>query len=125
MAARILNVIIGIGLLAAPDLLGYDGAARASHLIAGPSAAAIATIAMSEVLRELRWLNLAIGAWLVASPLILPHPTIALVVGVSSGIGLVLLSLVKGPIRHRLGGGWRAAIEAPDHAPAAEGDEHG
>lgn len=114
MAARVVNMLLGIGLLAAPDLLGYEGPARVNHLIVGPIAASIAVMAMSEVLRELRWLNLALGAWLVFSPLLIPHDRLALGVGVISGMAMTALAIVRGPVRERLGGGWRAVVEPHD-----------
>ncbi|MDQ3937965.1 MAG: SPW repeat protein [Chloroflexota bacterium] len=136
MAARVVNMLLGIWLLAAPDLLGYDGPARINHLIMGPIAATIAVIAASEVLRELRWLNLLAGAWLVLAPLLIPHDQQALFTGVTTGMAMTALALVRGQTKERLGGGWRAVLRPPDwqasdrqasdpHASAAtEGGEH-
>ena len=116
MAARVVNVILGIWLLAAPELLGYEGPARISHLIVGPTAASIAVIAISEVLHELRWLNFVLGAWLVLSVLLIPHDQAALVNGVASGVALAALALVRGPVTGRLGGGWPAVLDEPDES---------
>lgn len=123
MAARIVNVCLGLWLLFSPDMvLGYDGPARVSHLIVGPLIATMATVAMSQVLRELRWVNLLLGAWLVVSVLFIPHPPMALVNGVAVGLAVTLLALVAGAHPNRLGGGWRAVIR-PENETTVSGGE--
>ena len=122
MAARIVNLALGIWLLGAPFLLGYEGPARISHLVVGPITASIAVMAFSEVLRELRWLNLGLGAWLVISPLLIPHDQLALGNGVMTGMAITALAVVRGPIRQKVGGGWPAVFR-PDHRD--ENDEGG
>ena len=111
MAARIVNAALGIFLLAAPDLLGYGGPARISHLIVGPLAASIAVMAFFEVLRELRWLNLLLGSWLVISPLLIPHDQLALGTGVVTGMAITALAVVRGPVKNNMDGGWRAVFD--------------
>ncbi|CAN5729070.1 hypothetical protein BH24CHL8_BH24CHL8_11080 [soil metagenome] len=116
---------IGIGLLAAPDLLGYEGTARTSHLIVGPIAASLAFIAIWPVTRALRWLVVGLGAWLLASLLLLPHPGEAFGAGAVSGVALIALASLAGPARARMGGGWPAlrpvaSPAPPDQAPELE-----
>ena len=115
MAALIVTVLLGVGLYAAPDTLGYDGAARLNHLIVGPTVAALALIAMADVARSLRWINLLLGPWLVLSALILPHPPAALFMGVAAGMAITALAIVRGPLNQRLGGGWPAVIHPTTH----------
>lgn len=122
MAARILNIVVGLGLLAAPQVLGYEGLARVNHLILGPIAASFAVIAISEVLRELRWVNLLIGGWLVLSPLLIPHDQVALAVGVTAGMVMAALSVVRGPRKSRLGGGWWAVLD-PDRSEGGSDEQ--
>lgn len=110
MAALILSLLLGIGLYAAPDTLGYDGAVRVSHLITGAIAASVSLIAIADVARELRWINLLLGAWLVLSVPLIEHDRLALAVGVSVGVPLTLLAVVRGRINQQLGGGWRAVV---------------
>ena len=121
MAARFVNLALGIFLLAAPDLLGYDGPARISHLIVGPLVASIAVMAFAEVLRELRWLNLGLGAWLVISPLLIPHDQLALGSGVMTGMAITALAVVRGPVKHNTGGGWPAVFRPNDNDQSDEG----
>ncbi len=114
MAARIVGAALGVWLLAAPYLLDYDGAARISHLVVGPIAASVSVIAMSDVMRELRWVNFALGAWLVLSVLFIEHSDAALFAGVATGMALTAVSIVRGPVNQRLGGGWRAVVRLPE-----------
>jgi hypothetical protein len=110
MVALIVSLLLGIGLYAAPDALGYDGAARVSHLITGAIVASVSLIAIADVARELRWVNLLLGAWLVLSVPLIDHDRLALAVAVSVGVPLTLLAVVRGRINQRLGGGWRAVV---------------
>ena len=123
MAARLVNAALGVWLLAAPGLLGYEGPARINHLIVGPLVASFAVMAYAEVLRELRWLNLVFGAWLVLSPLLLPHDHLALAAGVTTGMAITLLALVQGALKHNTGGGWPAAVRPDFHDRRNEPDD--
>jgi hypothetical protein len=114
MAALIVTAILGVGLYAAPDALGYDGPARATHLITGPVVAGLAVIALSDVARELRWVNFVLGAWLVLAGVLIAHAPVALAVGVTAGMAITALALVRGPINQQLGGGWRAVLRPSD-----------
>lgn len=111
MAALLVSIMLGVGLYAAPDTLGYDGAVRVSHLITGAIAASVSLIAIADVAREARWINLFLGAWLVLSVPLLEHEPVGLGVGVAVGMSLTLLAVVRGPINQRLGGGWRAVLD--------------
>jgi hypothetical protein len=117
MVALIVSLLLGIGLYAAPDTLGYDGAARVSHLITGAIVASVSLIAIADVARELRWVNLLLGAWLVLSVPLIEHDRLALAVAVSVGVPLTLLAVVRGRLNQRLGGGWRAVV-----SPTAQHD---
>ena len=116
MAARLVNIAFGVWLLFSPDLLlGYEGPARISHLIVGPLIATTATIAVSQVTRELRWVNLLLGAWLVVSVVFIPHAPVALANGVAIGLATTLLSVVGGSRPHQQGGGWPAVLRPLAH----------
>jgi hypothetical protein len=125
MAALIVSLLIGLGLYAAPDTLGYDGAARVSHLITGAIVASISLIAIADVARELRWINLLAGAWLVLSVPLIGHDQLALAVGVSAGVPLTLLAVVRGRINQQLGGGWRAVVWPTDEDEQKDMHEEG
>ncbi|WP_026370315.1 SPW repeat domain-containing protein [Kallotenue papyrolyticum] len=109
MWARWVNLALGIWLMAAPAVLDYGPPASINDRIVGPLVAAFATIAMWQVTRGLRWLNLLLALWLLVAPWILGYP-IAREVANSLVVGTImaLASGVRGPIKHRVGGGWRA-----------------
>lgn len=119
MLAQYLNVAIGIWLMAAPYVIGYDGAAANNHFIIGPIVATIAGIAVSEVARPLRWLNLPLGLWLAICPIILSYPALGAVNTVACGLLIAICSCIRGQIKHKIGGGWRMLWSAPDASSIA------
>ncbi len=108
MIAAILATLLGIWLMAAPAVLGYGGVAATNDRITGPLVATFAWIAISAVMRPLRWAVLAVGAWVALAPVVLGLSGPARLNGVATGILLVALALVRGRIHDRFGGGWRA-----------------
>jgi hypothetical protein len=109
-------------LIAAPGILGYDAdsAARTNDHVVGPIAAAFALVAASEVTRAVRWVNAAIGVWLLLSPWFLAYtaPHAANTTGVA--IGLIACSCFRGRVTETFGGGWRVLWnpDAGGHARA-------
>ena len=109
MWARFANTAVGLWLLAAPAVLGYGGPAANNDRIVGPLAATFAIIAIWEVTRGLRWLNLILGGWLLAAPWLLGGYTAgATTSSMAAGVLLAVFSLVRGKIRQEYGGGWPA-----------------
>lgn len=107
MWARILNALLGIWLMAAPAMLGYGEPALINDRIFGPIAASLATIAIWQATRPLRWLNLLIGIWLLLAPWVLSYPQAAATLNSSIvGILMIALALVKGKTNQEFGGGW-------------------
>ncbi|HJT81521.1 MAG TPA: SPW repeat protein [Chthoniobacterales bacterium] len=107
MWARILSAAAGIWVMAAPAVLNSSASAATNDRIIGPVVASFSIIAMWQVTRSLRWLNLPLGVWLVMAPFALGY--ISTAAGWNSvGIGIVVavLSFVPGSSKHRLGGGW-------------------
>jgi hypothetical protein len=118
MWARIVSLALGIWLMAAPIVLGYGPPASTNDHIVGPLAASFSIIAISEVTRSLRWLNVPVGAWLLIAPWLLgygPTPTIN---SLAVGVLLIGLAFVRGTIEQRYGGGWSSLL--PGAADAAD-----
>lgn len=107
-AAQGVACAVGLWLMAAPDLLDYQGPARVNDLVVGPIAASVACVALWEVARPLRWVNVALGAWLALSPLILGSGGRAGANEAASGLVLGVMSLMGGGSARRYGGGWSA-----------------
>jgi hypothetical protein len=106
--AQGLAMLAGIATMAAPALLPYPEAATITARIVGPFIATFGCIAMWEATRPLRWVNVPLGAWLVAAPLLISHGWPAAVTSMASGAAVVLLSMVRGTAHDRFGGGWSA-----------------
>jgi uncharacterized membrane protein len=95
---------LGVWLMAAPTLLGSASPAADSSVLAGALVTTFAVIAMAEVTRALRFVNLPAGIWIAAAPALLAGATAgsawnSLVVG----LAVVLLGLPRGPVRESYG----------------------
>src|SRR5687767_1665798 len=71
--AQVAATAVAMWLMAAPAALDYTGAAATSDRVVGPIAASVACMAIWPVLRSLRWVNVVLGAWLVAAPWLLGY----------------------------------------------------
>jgi hypothetical protein len=109
MVARLLAARLGAWLVAAPAVLGYAGATATSDHIAGPLVVGTSLPAAWPVLRELRWMELVAGAWLLVAPWLSATPADAIVAGIATGLVLAKLSFAGGEAGRRFDGGWRAA----------------
>ncbi len=98
------SVVIGIGLMMTRVIFGTTGAAADSDHIVGSLVITFSIMALSEVGRPLRFVNIGFGAWLIAAPWLLAgFSGLAAAGGVIAGILLILLALPLGPIRSRYG----------------------
>ena len=118
MFAQIVLTVVGLWLMFAPSVLGYQGTAADSDRFAGPLLAAFAFLAIFRITRGVRWVNLPIGAWLVVAPLLLRFPTDATVNSLVCGVLVLALAAVGGVDQSRYGGGW-ITLWRPDRLPAA------
>ena len=96
----LLSAALGVWLMFAPAILSTgDSAADSDHLI-GALAVTFAIIAMAEVGRSLRFINVLFGAWLVVAPWVLSgFATGAKWNDIVVGLALILLSLPRGKVR--------------------------
>ncbi|KGM32305.1 vitamin K epoxide reductase [Inquilinus limosus MP06] len=103
----IASVVLGIWLMMTGTLLGARPPLAYSDHVAGCLVITIAAIAMAEVARPLRFLNVALGLWIALSPFLMAGAgTVAMVADVAAGLGLVLLSLPRGRLSPDHYGGW-------------------
>lgn len=101
----LLSAALGVGLMAAPAVLGIRGAAADSHHLAGALVVTWAIIAFGEVARPVRLLNIAMGVWVAGAPWLLAGATdISRWADLLVGGLLVALSLRRGRIDERFGG---------------------
>ena len=112
MWARIAGSVLGIWLMVAPAVLGYADLAQTNDHITGPIVFGSAFIAIWQLMRPLRWVELVAGAWLLAAPWILGYgkgPTInSLIVGIL----LIVLAFWGGETRKRFAGGWASILKS-------------
>ena len=108
MWPRLINIALGIWLIAAPAVLGYAAPAAINDRIVGPLIAVFACVAIWQATRSLRWLNAPLGMWLMLAPLILEYPRGALLNSILVGIAVAAVAMVRGNLVHRFGGGWPA-----------------
>ncbi len=106
----LLSAALGVWLMAAPDLLSSQGAVANNNHLAGALVVTIAVIAMAEVARPLRFLNIPLGLWFIAAPWLLQGATAASTWNsVLVGLLLIPLSLPRGPVREQYSG-WQRYI---------------
>jgi len=96
------SAALGIWLMFAPAVFGTTGRAADSDHVVGALITTVAVIVMAEVIRAGRFLNVLLGAWIVAAPWLLSGAsTGAKWNDVAVGIAVILLSLPRGAVRER------------------------
>ncbi len=110
----LVSTAAGVWLMGAPVVFDATGRAADSDFLVGPLIAVVAVIAMAEVVRPVRFVNVLFGLWLVAAPWLLAGATTGLKVNdVVAGLALIALSLPRGSVRERYGGWQRYLAWSP------------
>lgn len=95
---------IGIWLMASPSLLGTAPAMAMSDYILGPLVTAVSIVALAEVFRALRFVNILFGAGLmVAAIFISPSSFGPVLNNLLAGIAIIALAFRKGSVVHTYG----------------------
>ena len=98
------SALLGIWLMAAPGIFGTEGITADSNYLAGALITTTAVIAMAEVTRAARFLNVLLGAWIVAVPWLLGGAGSAMAwSNAMAGSAVILLSIPRGVVRERYG----------------------
>jgi len=114
MIPQLMVTAFGIWLTAAPNVLGYAGRAAMNDYIVGPVIASCAFIAVWDVMRGLRWLNVLLGGWLLLAPWVLSYEASSpRVNSLAVGVLVMGLSLMSGTRMQRFGGGWAVLLRRP------------
>jgi uncharacterized membrane protein len=101
----VLCAALGLWLMAAPALLGVQGAIATQHYIVGPLVVTCSVMAIGEVARPVRLLNLLFGGWFILAPWLLPGASTALLWSdMLVGLLLIVASIPRGEIHERYGG---------------------
>lgn len=102
---------LGAFLLATPLVFSTEAPLYFSDHITGCVVIMVAVIAMAEVVRPARFLNVASGAWIAVSPFLLDGATMAgMVANVVIGLAIIGLSLPRGTRSEETYGSWDRAI---------------
>lgn len=106
MGWQILAAVIGMALMAAPDVFSLPEATGTLVNVLAPIGAALAIIAASEVTRGVRYLSSAAAALMAGGALFFgaPMPQLALVVG--AAVVMAFLATRGGRTKGSFGGGW-------------------
>jgi uncharacterized membrane protein len=122
-----LVALLGLWLMAAPDVMKYEGPERMNDHIVGPLIFSAAVIAVSETTRVARWMNVILGGWLIVAPIVLGYEPLH--IGARSsllGAAILILSFITRPPKERMGGGWSSVWSgkpeeaAVGHMPSAD-----
>ena len=109
MWPRIINIITGLWLTAAPAVFQFDKRIADNDHIVGPLVISVAVISIADAVRNFRYVNTLAGLWLLLAPWIISYDNnIAIINSIICGIVVVCFSLIKGDVDNRFGGGWRS-----------------
>lgn len=101
-----LATILGLWLMFSPTVFGVGIETQAADLnhLGGALVVVMAVVAMAEVLRTFRYLNVLLGLALIAFPWFIDDGNMSLTISSSiSGLIIMLLSFPKGTIREKYG----------------------
>lgn len=105
------SCLLGVLLMMTPLVVGARPPLYFSDHILGCLVILVAVTAMAEPARAVRFINVALGAWIAASPFILAGGgTASVVANVGAGVVLILLSLPRGTRSEAHYGGWDRLI---------------
>ena len=97
----------GIAITVVPGLTGArDSGADTLHVL-GPVIASVGVMTMSGALTVLRWVNVVLGAAVVAAAFVFALPAAAAILAIGAGVVAAVASTSGGPDPH-FRGRWRA-----------------
>ena len=100
----LLSIAVGVWLMFTPSVLGSAGTAAHSDHLFGALIVTVAVIALADVGRATRFVNILFGAWVIAAPWILGGATSgSRWSDLAAGALVILLSLRRGPVGERYG----------------------
>lgn len=112
MIVMLISAISGIWLMVAPAVLQGDPVASDNEHIVGPLIATFSIVAMSECTRNIRFLNIPAGLWLIVSPVILGYlNTVITLQDIFIGVLTLSLTFVRRKRKNSYAGGWAALLK--------------
>jgi magnesium-transporting ATPase (P-type) len=111
------STVIGVMLMFTRLLFDTTGNAANSDHVIGSLVVTFSIMAWGEVARPLRFVNIGLGAWLVAAPwLISGYSDIAVAASMLFGLALIMLAVPLGRIASRFGA-WDSIAHLRLHLP--------
>lgn len=99
-----ISAAVGLAIMTAPAYIEYTKKIANNNYVIGALIITFSVIATSEVARPVRFLNMFLGLWMIASPWILGSAqTEAILASVTTGAVLIPLSIPKGKVKDRRG----------------------
>jgi hypothetical protein len=99
-----LSAVLGVALMFVPVLFGVTGRAAEADQVGGALMLTMATLAMGEPLRLVRYVNVPLGLGILVAPWMLGGaPALAAIISASLGLAVAGLALPRGQIRERYG----------------------
>ncbi len=103
------SIAIGVWLMFTRAAFGTSGAAADADHVIGSLVITVSVTALAEVARVVRYLNVLLGAGLIAATFILAPGVWPMLSGAVAGAALILLSFRRGPVLSRYGD-WQRRI---------------
>lgn len=103
---QIVNIALGVWLLVAPGVLPSTAPGATVARIAGPLAIWLGVLALRDVTRPVRALNVLNGMFLAIAPWLVPNTGALILTSVLVGWAVIVLSIPRGAVRQETGGGW-------------------
>ena len=95
---------LGLWLMAAPSVFDSTSDAADSDHLVGALVVTIAIVALADVARSLRFINVLFGAWFIVTALFLDGTTTGTIISdLIAGVALIGLSLPRGRVEERYG----------------------
>ncbi len=100
-----LSLLVGMWVMASPAILDFEGPFADHNNVAGALIITFGIIAMSDVARSVRLMNVIVGLWLIVIPWTLDiNHDVSFWSSILSGVAIIFLSIRKGIIGEKRGG---------------------
>jgi uncharacterized membrane protein len=100
----LLSIVAGVWLMLTPSVFGSAGLAAHSEHLVGALIVTIAVMALADVGRAVRFVNIIFGAWVIAAPWLLAGTTFSSKCSDAiAGALVIFLSFRRGPVVERYG----------------------
>ena len=106
MWLQVVNMAVGVWVMVTPAVLPSTEPGAVVSRIAGPLAISVAVLALRGVTRPVRALNVLTGAYLTIAPWLVANTGPLILSSVLTGWALIVLSIPRGHVHQRTGGGW-------------------